>query len=35
VSDLTIGDFWYFRNRPVLKNGEKGDWSRWIKIMVR
>jgi hypothetical protein len=35
VNDLTPGDVWYFRNRPILKKGIKGDWSDWIIIRVR
>jgi hypothetical protein len=35
VNDLTPGDVWYFRSRPILKKGIKGDWSDWIIIRVR
>ncbi len=32
---LTSGDEYYTRNRPILKNGKKGDWSKWIKVRVK
>jgi hypothetical protein len=35
VNDLTSGDIWHFRNRPILRNGNIGDWSAWIKLMIR
>lgn len=35
VPNLTIGDIWYVRNRPVLTNAQEGDWSQWIKVVVR
>lgn len=35
ANNLTPGDTWFFRNRKILKKGQLGDWSRWIKIMVR
>jgi len=34
VPDLTPGDTWYFRNRPILRNEQEGDWCPWIKVMV-
>ncbi len=35
VNGLTPGEVWYFRSRPILKKGQMGDWSAWIKIMIR
>ena len=35
MSGLTPGDVWYVRNRPILKKAELGNYSLWIKFMVR
>ncbi len=35
VSNLTEGDIWFFRNRPILKNDVEGDWCEWIKVKVQ
>lgn len=35
VDNFTPGDTWYFRNRPILKNGNMGNWCAWIKYMIR
>ena len=34
VGNLTPGDTWYFRNRPILRNGTMGDWCQWIKAVI-
>lgn len=35
VDNLTPGDVWYFRNRPMLRKNALGDWCGWIKFMIR
>jgi hypothetical protein len=35
VSNLTPGEIWYFRNRPILTQGVEGDWCGWIKVVVK
>ncbi|MBI4944932.1 MAG: hypothetical protein HY840_00865 [Bacteroidetes bacterium] len=35
VENLIPGDIFYFRNRPILKNGRMGNWCDWIKFMIR
>jgi hypothetical protein len=35
VFKLISGDTWYFRSRPILTQGEEGEWCQWIKIVVK
>ena len=35
VEDLTVADILYFRSRPILRKGQMGDWSQWIKVVVK
>ena len=35
ATNLTVGDILYFRNRPILPQGQEGDWCAWIKVKVQ
>ena len=35
VHNLTSGDIYYFRNRPILRKTMMGDWCDWLSIRVR
>ena len=35
VTGLIPGEWWFFRSRKILTKNKKGNWSAWMKILVK